>query len=517
MAVDINNFSSEYKDELKDYFVDLELNKNNFFTDISNYISYETGQPTHCYDLSKIGKDITLDYCKEESPFRTLLNKDNLIQKNDLVFTSNNKIINLAGVMGGLSSSCTDNTKSVIIECAFFKPELIIGKSVYYDIKSDASYKFERGVDPSCHEYVLRRFLKIIDKHAEIANVRIFSNSYRNEETKFIDFNEKEINKIIGHDINKFELEKILKKFNFVIERNTIRVPSYRHDITNINDIAEEVARAIGYDNIEKKPFKITAKENTNDIKNNENSIKKLLVDNGFCEVINNPFVGSNFDNSIKIDNPLDSNRRYLRVNLQQSLVDNLLYNERRQQDSIKLFEVSNIYDKSDLSVMKRVIGIIASGRVEKNYIDFSKKITNEYIKSILGKYINNLDFEKGFVNISRSQLDTKLKNHISYIEIEINNDLDVDYYCANDINTSLKFHQYEPISEFPSSTRDLSFSINNFSNFTTLENLIMRFNHDMLKHVFLFDYYNNEAKNEIKAGFRFTLQSKKELLMKKK
>ena len=138
------------------------------------------------------------------------------------------------------------------------------------------------------------------------------------------------INKILGTNISKNNYMDCLERLNFSILDNKISVPSYRSDISTQNDLAEEVARVIGYDNIPKKTISIPKKEQS-DYNQLEIGLKKLLIDNGFFEVINTPFISTKSHNSITVDNPLDSNKKYLRNDLKTSLVDNLLYNERRQ------------------------------------------------------------------------------------------------------------------------------------------------------------------------------------------
>ena len=119
----------------------------------------------------------------------------------NLVFVQNDEVINLAGVMGGSSTACSKDTKSVIVECAYFNPENVIGQSIKYDIKSDAAHKFERGVDPLCHEKVLRRFLKIVDEHATIKNIEIFKRDYIRHNSTEIPFSIESINNILGFHI----------------------------------------------------------------------------------------------------------------------------------------------------------------------------------------------------------------------------------------------------------------------------------------------------------------------------
>ena len=512
LKIKIQGEVSAYKGIFQDYFDDLDINKNNFFTDISNYISYETGQPTHCYDAEKVTSLISLETSVEEYEFKTLLDKTIKLEDENLVFVQNDEVINLAGVMGGSGTACSKDTKSVIVECAYFNPENVIGQSIKYDIKSDAAHKFERGVDPLCHEKVLRRFLKIVDEHATIKNVEIFKRDYISHNSTEIPFSIERINNILGLSCNSEELQDYLTKLGFNIDKNKIIAPSYRSDIKTENDIAEEVARVIGYNNIPTQPIKIPKLSNTSakNLELLENNIKTLLINEGFFEVINDPFVNHETNNSIKLDNPLDSGRKNLRINLEKSLIDNLLYNERRQQDSIKLFEITDVYyiDKKELK-SKRKLGIICSGRVGKNYQDFSRKIDNKYLTNILEKFNKKISFNPHLIN--RDELETKLNDKIIYLEIDLNelenydfDILDKEKFILNKNN----FKKYIPISSFPSSVRDLSFAVADKEKYHDLQNLLLDYKDILIKEIFVFDFYHNENKDEIKIGFRFVFQS---------
>ena len=512
LKINIQGEISAYKGIFQDYFDDLDVNKNNFFTDISNYISYETGQPTHCYDAEKVTSLISLETTIEEYEFKTLLDKTIKLEDENLVFVQNDEVINLAGVMGGSSTACSKDTKSVIVECAYFNPENVIGQSIKYDIKSEAAHKFERGVDPLCHEKVLRRFLKIVDEHATIKNIEIFKRDYISHNSTEIPFSIESINNILGLSYNTEEIEDYLTNLGFNIDNNKIVAPSYRSDIKNENDIAEEVARVIGYNNIPTQPIKIPKLRCTpaQNLELLEQNIKSLLISEGFFEVINDPFVNHETNNSIKLDNPLDSRRKNLRINLEKSLIDNLLYNERRQQDSIKLFEITDVYylEKKQLK-NKRKLGIICSGRVGKNYIDFSKKIDNKYLTNILDKFSKKISFNPHLIN--RDELETKLNNKIIYLEIDLNELENYDLETLNKEKLTLNknnFKKYIPISSFPSSVRDLSFAVADKEKYLDLQNLLLDYKDVLIKEIFIFDFYHNENKDEIKIGFRFVFQS---------
>ena len=506
LKLEIESIPNKYKDYLNDYFKDLNLNKNNFFTDISNYVSYENGQPTHCYDANKIDGKIVFKELHSEQEFETLLEKKiNLTGRNN-VFLSNDKVINLAGVVGGKETSCSADTKTVLVECAFFKPEAIIGKSVKYDIQSEASYKFERFVDPECQEKTIRRFIKIVEEHTNIKDMSLITYNYKKNKVTKIPLNTNAINQIIGTNISQDEYLTYLSKLGFVVNDENIEVPSYRSDIETQNDLAEEIARVIGYDNIARNEINIPEGKISN-IYDIENKLRFFLLDHGFYEVINSPFVGINTSNSICVDNPLDSNKKFLRSNLTQSLLENLLFNERRQKDSIKLFEISDIYNIKDNKInVSRKLAVIASGRAGHNYRDFSKKISKKYLDSLFRESLPSENFE--FKELSRESLNTKVKNEIISCEVDIAN-FSTDVLSYSEISKPPEsFIEYSPISDLPNSIRDLSFSIKDFTELDKFKEYILEFKHDLLKEVYIFDYFNNEKNAEIKIGFRFVFQS---------
>jgi phenylalanyl-tRNA synthetase beta chain len=510
LKLEIDQVPEIYKGPLGNYFLDLGLNKNNFFTDVSNYLSYETGQPTHCYDANALNGKLIFHEIEKKEEFETLLDKKiNLTGKN-AVFSLNDEVINLAGVIGGKSTSCSEHTKKAIVECAFFQPEAIIGKSIKYDIQSEASHKFERAVDPECHEHVLRRFINIVSEHANIKNMSIISYNYKNHQVHKLPLNVKKINQIIGINISEINYINYLTKLGFIIDEGFVKVPAFRNDIRTQNDLAEEVARVIGYDNISSINISIP-KSDKPKYKDIENKLRYFLLDHGFYEVVNSPFVSMSSEEAIKVDNPLDSNREFLRTNVANSLVDNLLYNERRQKDSIKLFEISDIYTSDGNIHKKRKLSLIASGRVGHNYEDFSKKINMDYISGLFQQILPKEVFN--FKLISRDSLDTKLKNEIISLEVDIDK-IPSDALFYEEISRPPEnFNQYRPISDLPSSFKDISYSIKDYSKAQELQDLLLNYQSDIIKNIYIFDYFNNIKKEEIKIGFRLVFQSTKTTL----
>ena len=507
LFIEIEDIPLEYSSYLDNYFKDLSIKKNNFFTDVSNYISYELGQPTHCYDFEKMGKRLVLERAKKESNFKALTNQEISLQKNDLVFTDGSEIINLAGIMGGSSTSCDTNSKKVLIECAFFQPEAIIGKSVKYDLKSEAAYKFERGVDPLMTEIALRRFIHIVEEHSKIKKLSISRNISSQYKAKSIEKDKSKVEDILGFKIENNKFDEILNNLGFDT-KNDILIPSFRSDIDDQNHIAEEIARTVGYDNIPPEDIKIPF--NPNDSMMKEEKLKVYLADNGFNEVINYPFTAEETQNSIYIDNPLDSNKAFLRTSLLNSLINSLEFNERRQKDSIKLFEISNLFGVEGSQNQSRKIGIISTGRVDHNYRDFNRYIDKNYITNILSGIT---DHEFYIQEISRSLVDSKNKTKIYFAEFNIE---DINFKFKNEsIDKYVNFEDstFKEISDYPCIYRDLSFLVKDSSSIETLLKDLESFEEDILIERFIFDFYEDAKKNIIKIGYRFIFQSKEKTL----
>ena len=467
-------------------------------------MAYEIGQPTHCYDANMINGSITLSKEKINKNFLSLLDQEICLNETSLIFRDDKDIINLAGIIGGKKTSCTLQTKNVIVESAYFNPESIIGKATKYNINSEAAHKFERGVDPLMQEKALRRFIYLVQQHAEIENLKL----YKDIEEKFnpveLDINVMKINKILGTDIKEKEYLNILSKLGFKIDQK-ITIPSYRFDIKHQNDLAEEVARTIGYDDIKPIKFKPYIQVSAEDVK--EEKIKQFLTNNGFYEVINMPFTKSSTENSVVIDNPLDVSRTAFRSELVDSLVMNLDFNERHQKDSIKLFEISNVYTHKKGLKYEKKLALLVSGKQGHNYKEFSMKLDKKYLIDLF----KQIDFncESFIKSVSREKINSKNKNPIYVFEINFDQLTKEEIpWETIKLNKEMNFISYKETSEYPSITRDISFSIENISNLKKIENRLLGYKNENLKDSFIFDFYNNEKDKVIKLGFRFIFQS---------
>ena len=516
VEIEIEGKIKDYAPYLENYFQDLKLNKNNLFTDISNYLAYETGQPTHCYDATKINGPLVLEKRNKQEKFKTLLGSEIELKGENLVFTINDVAVDLAGTMGDESTSCNEDTTKVLVECAYFKPEEILGKARQYNLNSEASYKFERGVDFLAQEQVLRRFIAVVADHAKIKSLALKTEQRKVDRTE-IEFNSERLNKIIGTELTETEQKNYLNSLYFMTD-GKVQVPSHRSDVDQLNDLAEEITRMIGYDNIASKALALPVKAKKIEA-NFEELCRDYLVNNGFFEVVNFPFNDNRDDSAISVDNPLDKQRSKMRVCITKSIKENVVFNQNRQKDSIKLFEFSDIYTKDS---NEKKLAVIVSGKTNKNFKEFNVQLDYSYLKGliktiffeILGKELNfeldqsqNYDlYENVYCDdehigrigkLSKEFVGSKTKTPVFSFEIALN-------------NLKLPTKKQSKISDFPASYRDLSFSLDNHENLGELSALIKEHKEssELMTDCFIFDLFENKKQNILKVGYRFKFQA---------
>ena len=516
VEIEVEGKVKAYAPYLESYFQDLKLNKNNLFTDISNYLAYETGQPTHCYDATKINGPLVLEKRNKQEKFKTLLGSEIELKGENLVFTINDVAVDLAGTMGDESTSCSENTMKVLVECAYFKPEEILGKARQYNLNSEASYKFERGVDFLEQERVLRRFIAIVSDHVKIKSLAL-KTEQRKKDKREVEFDSERLNKIIGTDLTETEQKEYLNSLYFKIDDKVV-VPSHRSDIDQLNDLAEEVTRMIGYDNIASKALALPVKAKKIEA-NFEDLCRSYLINNGFFEVVNFPFNDNQDEAAISVDNPLDKQRSKMRVCITKSIKENVVFNQNRQKDSIKFFEFSDIYTKDG---NENKLAVIVSGRTNKNFKEFNAQLDYSYLKGlintiffeILGKELNfELDQSKNYDlyetvycddvqigrigKLSKEFVGSKTKTPVFSFEIVLN-------------NLQLPAKKQSKISDFPASYRDLSFSLESHENLEDLSAMIKKHKKysELMTDCFVFDLFENKKQNILKVGYRFKFQA---------
>lgn len=347
---------------LKTRLLAIGLRPINNIVDITNYVLMEMGQPLHAFDADQVkGGKVVVDFCKEGTPFTTLDGMERKLSDKDLMICNTEAPMCIAGVFGGQDSGVTEKTANIFLESAYFNPVSVRKTSKRHLLKTDASFRYERGADPMVTLYAMKRAALLIKELAggEIVGpvVDIVSEPVAKKEVE-LDYARME--KFIGKEIGAATIRNILEylEMEFVKEDAkgcTVKVPTYRVDVYRECDIVEDVLRVYGYNNIELPPY---VKASVNTIPKPDPERVRMLASefmaaNGFMEMMNNSLTKSEYYSNLKtypepncvmILNPLSSDLNAMRQTLLLSGLEVVAYNLNRQASDLKLFEMGNVY-----------------------------------------------------------------------------------------------------------------------------------------------------------------------------
>ena len=334
--------------------------KGNLLIDVSNYVMYELGQPTHCFDLDKLsGPEVKVRRARADETLETLDGKILKLDTEMLVIADREKPVALAGVMGGLQSAVSDVTTSVLIESAWFSPMCVRRASKKTGIKSESSYRFERGIDPELQLYAALRLAQLITAEAPGAKVEQISDV---NPVKYVpaavEADPLRINSILGTEIPEKDIFACLKAISPSIKDEkpwTFYPPGYRRDIESAWDLAEEVARYSGYDVIPVRSSMKMMSASVTPAFEAAGELGARLAALGFSEVYNYDFVSLkelrncllNEEAAVSLKNPLSSDFQFLRPSLVPGLLKVLNYNINRGRNSVAIFETGTVYSRS--------------------------------------------------------------------------------------------------------------------------------------------------------------------------
>jgi phenylalanyl-tRNA synthetase beta chain len=305
--------------------------------DIVNFVMLESGQPMHVFDQDKIEGDIEVRFAKTKEKIKILGEKNLRLTKDCLVISDEKEPIAFAGISGGLSHSVSKKTQNFLIESAFFDPSIIKGKARRYGFQTDASQRFERGVDFNLHEKALQEALSIIQEiyQADISNIKTKKNKYFPRK-KLINIATEDVNLKLGTNLKENTIKSILKRLEIkLVKKNqknlVFEVPSHRFDLSIKEDLVEEIARIVGYDNLPQIKNDPIAQHYEKSDYDFTYEIKTFMVNKGFNEVINYSFLDKQAlenlgieNKSISLKNPLNNSLSTLRTSLLPSLASNL-------------------------------------------------------------------------------------------------------------------------------------------------------------------------------------------------
>ena len=349
--------------------------------DITNYVLLELGQPLHAFDANKIEGNLEVRFAKEKERI-TLLDENKLkLDKNCLVIADQSKPVALAGIMGGFETGISSKTLSIYLESAFFKPEVIRGRARKFSLQTDASTRFERGVDFELQTLAIERASLLIHESigGEFSPVHEFSKRSSIPKNKDISLNFKNVNKILGTEFSKPFIRRNLKSLGLVNSQSTgdaikVKVPSWRFDLKIEADLIEEIARLVGYNNL---PQSFLSKKINNPVDSLHNSVRNSFKFMGYNEVITYSFIDESLAELVEpkkaqlifVNNPISENMNIMRPSLLPSLLDTLSYNLNQGIENLKIFEIGTVFQKGKNHKInqKELIGGLISGIKDKD------------------------------------------------------------------------------------------------------------------------------------------------------
>ncbi|MCP5242015.1 MAG: phenylalanine--tRNA ligase subunit beta [Burkholderiales bacterium] len=331
----------------------------NTVVDITNYVLLETGQPMHAFDLAKVDGAIHVRYARGGETIR-LLNESQVELTTDmLLIADDHKPLALAGIMGGLDSGVATGTSDIFLECAFFNPDVISGKSFKLGFNSDSSYRFERGVDFAATRNILDYATNLIQSICSGAAGPILEKSSKLPQRLPVTVRTERVQRILGIVLEKDQIAEYLSRLQFDFSENehgfTVTPPSYRFDLAIEEDFIEELARIHGYDEIPaQQPKAELVMLPLSESMRSATQIRQMLVLRDYQEVVNYAFVDKAWEidliqnhNPVALKNPIANHLNVMRSSLLGGLIANLQFNLNRRQDRVRLFELGCCFEKS--------------------------------------------------------------------------------------------------------------------------------------------------------------------------
>ncbi len=505
--------------------------------DITNYVMIEMGLPMHAFDNDLLEGSVHVRYAKKNESLTLLDEQEIKLNENSLVIADDNKALALAGIMGGLDSSVTDKTKNIFLECAFFIPEKLIGDARRYGLHTDSSHRFERGVDYEQQLNAINRASELIIDicGGETGPVQEYIDEQNLPQRLAVNLRKPQIHRVLGLEVDDAKVVSIFERLGMKVESNddgwTVTPPSYRFDIQIEVDLIEELARVIGYDNIEVKPLMASSTVKPESVETKSlKQLRSLLTSKGYYEVITYSFIDPkstdlfSTTDYITLANPISSDLSVMRTSLIPGLVQALQYNINRQQPRVRLFESGLVFQQAGSLIQTPKLAGIVYGDIEAEQWDkrtsktdfFDLKNDVEAVLSIFSEPhdvkfipIEEKSFHPG--QTARILLGDKNIGVIGALHPGTQADLGISkpiYAFELDLAAicSEKSIKFVEISKFPSIRRDLSLVLDGTINASHVSDCIEKTASELLKNLELFDVYVGEGIELGKKSLTFGL-----------
>lgn len=513
--------------------------------DVLNFVMLELGQPLHAFDLDKIAinsknKEIIVRQSKSGESIILLDGKNVELQDGTLVIADQKNIHAIAGIMGGLDSAVSENTQAIFIESAFFAPHAIAGHARKYGLHTDASHRFERGVDPELPRRAIERATELLSNIYSDLNISEMIERTSPEYLPIapkINLRLSRVERILGLKLSQNNIQDILQRLHMdysILPDSNMMVypPSYRFDITEEIDLIEEIARIYGYENL---PVQKNISPSTQIVSKPENSlslsdIKKTLIHQGFQEIITYSFISeksqSQFDpesSALKLTNPISTEYAVMRTNLWSGLVSTVMYNLNRQQEYLRFFETGLRFvgDKQE-----PVLSGVWAGKAfyeqwgeTKRDVDFYDLKNNITQLLMLTREAENFVWESGThpalhpAQTAKIIYNKKIIGFCGALHPELHNSLDIKipvflFEIELSALSQLRLPYFQNFSKFPTVRRDIALVVDQALEIKVLKDIILHYSGDYLVDLCVFDVYQGknlpQGKKSLALGLIF-------------
>ena len=537
----------------------------NNIVDITNYIMMAYGQPMHCFDADMVaGHKIVVTTQPEGTKFITLDGEEHSLSERDLSICNANEAMCIAGIFGGKGSGTYENTRNIVLESAYFHPTWIRKSARRHGLSTDASYRFERGIDPNGQVYALKQ-AAILCKELAGGQVSMQIKDVYPEpiEGSKVVLTYDYVNSLIGKEIGKDTIKSIVTSLDMKIEAENenqieILVPAYRVDVKRPCDVVEDILRIYGYNNVEiSLQLKGTLTIPTDEDRNRKyiNLISEQLVGGGFNEILNNSLTKVSYykdlncyteETTVKILNPLSADLGVMRQTLLFGGLESIVRNANRKNSNLRFFEFGNCYhyDESKKEADKLIkaytqdqhLGLWVTGkRVENSWVhpneDASFYELKAYVENILvrlGLSLQAVTLVKGENNIFEDSISIvtkagKIIAELGIVAYKLTKNMGItnevffaDIYWDN-LLKAVKKHvvEYKEISKYPAVSRDLALLVDKTVEFEQIKEIAYSTEKKLLKAVELFDVYEGKNLPEGKKSYavNFILQDEQKTL----
>lgn len=524
----------------------------NNVVDISNYVMLETGQPLHFYDADTLKGKLEVRMAEDGEKLTTLDNIERTLSKEDIVISDGEKAIGLAGVMGGLETEITDNTKNVIIESAIFDG-VKVRKTSKEILRSEASSRFEKGLDPNRTYMAIERACKLLEEYASgevVGGIAKYDNS--NKENRNIEISFKKINDVLGMEISKKDVLDVFRRLGFDViingkesqfseaeqelenvEEITVSVPRRRGDISIKEDLIEEVGRIYGVDNIVGKLPQMPLKSGSYD--KVTRGIRNKMVDLGLNETLSYILVNDkeakyftkDDTELVSLLDPMSEDRNTLRHSILPSLLKIYEYNKARSNKDVSIFEIGKaFYKQAEEYGEHNKLAVLMTGDFYLG-VDNKKQVDFYIIKGIAEELLDYLGYtgRYSFV-IKENQMPAEVHPGQSAL-ISVNNDIvgligrvhpslvkEAVYVFEIDLDKLLDKKvgkmKYKEYSKFPSVKKDLAVVVDKEVTSAEIATLIKKAGGSTLSKIDVFDVYTGKGIEENKKSIAYSLTFEK-------